>query len=101
MVGVELNVVDGYLDDTAQRNSCTKPVCISTNSMWIVLDLFLLYPSWASTVNQSTLHNFENKRDGGFSVALNMHSFIVWEIDPNLSIPCQVRSELPTKSMKT
>ena len=46
MVGVELNVVDGYLDDTAQRNSCTKPVCISTDSMWIVLDLFLLHPSW-------------------------------------------------------
>ena len=45
MVGVELNVVDGYLDDTAQRNSCTKPVCISTDSMWIVLDLFLLHPS--------------------------------------------------------
>ena len=46
MVGVELNVVDGYHDDTAQRNSCTKPVCISTDSMWIVLDLFLLHPSW-------------------------------------------------------
>ena len=62
MVGVELNVVDGYLDDTAQRNSCTKPVCISTVSMWIVLDLFLLHPSWACTVNQSTLHSFELRK---------------------------------------
>ena len=43
MVGVELNVVDGYLDDTAQRNSCNKPDCISKDSMWIVLDLFLLH----------------------------------------------------------
>ena len=58
MVGVELNVVDGYLDDTAQRDSCTKPVCISTDSMWIVLDLFLLHPSWACTEYQSTLHRF-------------------------------------------
>ena len=32
MIVVELNVVDGYLDDTAQSNSCTKPVCISTDS---------------------------------------------------------------------
>ena len=58
VVGVELNVVDGYLDDTAKSNSCTKPVCISTDSMWIVLDLFLLHPSWACTVYQSTLHRF-------------------------------------------
>ena len=58
VVGVELNEVDGYLDDTAQRNSCTKPVCLSTDSMWIVLDLFLLHPFWACTVYQSTLHRF-------------------------------------------
>ena len=42
----------------------------------------------------------ESKRDGGVSVALNMHSFIVGEIDQNLLISCQVRSELPTKLMK-
>ena len=58
VVGVELNVVDGYLDDTAQRNSCNKPDCISKDSMWIVLDLFLLHPSWACTVYQSILHRF-------------------------------------------
>ena len=58
VVGVELNVVDGYLDDTAQRNSCNKPDCISKDRMWIVLDLFLLHPSWACTVYQSTLHRF-------------------------------------------
>ena len=29
--------------------------------------------------------------------AVNMHSFIVLEIGPYLSIPCKVRSELPLK----
>ena len=58
LVWKELNVGDGYLDDTARKNSCTTPVCIRTDSMWIVLDLFLLHPSWACTVCQSTLHRF-------------------------------------------
>ena len=40
------------------------------------------------------------KRDGGAGIAVNMIPFIVLEIDPYLSIPCQVRSELSTKSMK-
>ena len=42
----------------------------------------------------------ESKIDGGVSVAVNMHSLIVSEIDQYLSIPCQVRSELPTKSLE-
>ena len=36
VVGVELNVVDGYLDETAQRSSCNKPDCIIKDSIWIV-----------------------------------------------------------------
>ena len=28
--------MDGYLDDTAQRNSCNKPDCIIKDSIWIV-----------------------------------------------------------------
>ena len=54
VVGVELNVVDGYLDDTGQRNSCTIPVCRSTYIMLIDL----LHFSWACTVCQSTQHRF-------------------------------------------
>ena len=49
-----INEVDGYLDDTAHRNSCTIPVCMSTYSMLIVL----LHFSWACIVCQSTLHRF-------------------------------------------
>ena len=42
---------------------------------------------------------FEKRKiDGGVNV--NMHSLIVSEIDQYLSIPCQVRSELPTKSLE-
>ena len=62
VVGVELNVVDGCFDDTAQRNSCTKHVCIRTYSMWYVQDILLLHPSLACTVNQSTLHSFELRK---------------------------------------
>ena len=43
----------------------------------------------------------ESKRNGGASVAVNMHPFIVSEINPNLSFACKVRSELPTRSMKS
>ena len=70
---------------------------------WIVLDLFLLHHPWACTVWQSTLLRFlrkEIKIDGGVSVAVNMHSLIVSENDQLLSNPCQVRSELPTKSLE-
>ena len=42
----------------------------------------------------------KSKIDGGVSVAVNMHSLIVSEIDQYLSILCQVRSELPTKSLE-
>ena len=42
---------------------------------------------------------FEKRKiDGGVNV--NMHSLIVSEIDQYLSIPCQVRSVLPTKSLE-
>ena len=70
--------------------------------MWIVLDSFLLHLSWACTVCQCTLCKVLNKekRVGGAGIAVNMIPFIVLEIDPYLSIPCQVRSELSTKSMK-
>ena len=50
--------MDGDLDDTAHRNSCTIPVCMSTYSMLIVL----LHFSWACTVCQSTLHRFLVKK---------------------------------------
>ena len=78
-------------------------VCMSTDGMWIVLDSFLLHLSWACTVCQCTLCkvlNKESKRDGGAGIAVNMIPFTVLEIDPYLSIPCQVRSELSKKSMK-
>ena len=78
-------------------------VCMSTDGMWIVLDSFLLHLSWACTVCQCTLCkvlNKESKRDGGTGIVVNMIPFIVLEIDQYLSIPCQVRSELSTKSMK-
>ena len=51
---------------------------------WIVLDLFLLHHPLACTVWQSTLLRFlrkESKIDGGVSVAVNIHSLIVSEID--------------------
>ena len=78
-------------------------VCMSTDGIWIVLDSFLLHLSWACTVCQCTLCkvlNKESKRDGAAGIAVNILPFIVLEIDPYLSIPCQVRSELSTKSMK-
>ena len=78
-------------------------VCKSTDGMCIVQDSFLLHLSWACTVCQCNLCkvlNKESKRDGGAGIAVNMIPFIVLEIDPYLSIPCQVRSELSTKSMK-
>ena len=58
---------------------------------------------WACTVWQSTLLRFlrkESKIDGGVSVAVNMHSLIVSEIDQYLSVQCQVKSEIPTKSLE-
>ena len=78
-------------------------VCMSTDGMWIVIDSFLLHFFWACPVCQCTLCkvlNKESKMDGGAGVSVNMIPFIVLEIDPYLSIPCQVRSELSTKSMK-
>ena len=42
----------------------------------------------------------ESKRDDGASVAVNMHPFIVSDIDAYLLFTCKVRSELPTRSMK-
>ena len=43
----------------------------------------------------------ESKRDGGaIDTEVNMHPFIVCKIEPYLSIPCQVRLELHTKSLK-
>ena len=47
-----------HLDDPAQRNSSNIPVCISTDSIC----LFLLHPSWACTVCQSTLDRFWVKK---------------------------------------
>ena len=38
-IGYSTHLSDGYLDETAQRNSCNKPDYISKDSMWIVLDL--------------------------------------------------------------
>ena len=76
--------MEGFIDDTAQRNSCSLLDCVSTYSSWIVLDLFLLHHPWAFTVWQSTLFRFlrkESKIDGGVSVAVNMHSLIVSESD--------------------
>ena len=76
-------------------------VCMSTDGIWIFLDSFLLHLSWACTVCQCTLCkglNKESKRDGEAGIAVNMIPLIALEIDPYLSIPCQVRSELPTKS---
>ena len=63
--------MDGFIDDTAQRNSCTLLIV-----SWIVLDLFLLHHPWACTVWQSTLLRFlrkESKIDGGVSVACSQH----------------------------
>ena len=37
----------------------------------------------------------------GDRIAVKLRKFIVQEIDPHLSIPYQVRSELPTKSQKS
>ena len=88
MVGVELNVVDGYLDDTAQSNSCSKPVCISTDSMWIVLDLFLLHPSWACTVYQNTLHRFWVKKIKGMEDSV-LHWICTHSLFGKLTQICQ------------
>ena len=88
VVGVELNVVDGYLDDTAQSNSCTKPVCISTYSMWIVLDLFLLHPSWACTVYQNTLHRFWVKKIKGMEDSV-LHWICTHSLFGKLTQICQ------------
>ena len=74
----------GFIDDTAQRNSCSLLDWSVHIVSWIVLDLFLLHHPWACTVRQSTLLRFlrkESKIDGGVSVAVNMHSLIVSESD--------------------
>ena len=47
----------------------------------------------------STINN--NERETGERIAVKLRQFIVWEIDPYLSIPYQVRSELPSKSQKS
>ena len=39
----------------------------------------------------------KKKGHAGAKVAVNMHSFIVSEMVPYLSITCKVRSELPLK----
>ena len=90
-------------DDTAQRNFFTLLDCFSTFS---IMDCSRLI-SAASSLGLHCLANYsshvlrkESKIDGGVSVAVNMHSLIVSEIDQYLSIPCQVRSELPTKSLE-
>ena len=88
MVDVELNVVDGYLDDTAQRNSCNKPDYISKDSMWIVLDLFLLHPSWACTVYQNTLHRFWVKKVKGMEESV-FHEICTHSLFGKLTRICQ------------
>ena len=96
--------MDGFNDDTAQRNSCTLLDCDSTYSIMDCPRLILAESSpRACTVWQSTLLRLlrkESKIEREVSVAVNMHSLIVSKIDQILSNPCQVRSELPTKSLE-
>ena len=47
--------------------------------------------------NSSQILSKKSKSHAGAKVAVNMHSFIVLEILPYLSITCKVRSELPLK----
>ena len=70
---------------------------------WIVLDLFWLNhplgPALFAKYSSQVLRK-ESKIEREVSVAVNMHSLIVSKIDQFLSNPCQVRSELPTKSLE-
>ena len=76
---------DGFIDYTAQRNSCTLLDCVSTYS---IMDCPRLISAASSLglhcLAKITLPRFlrkESKIDGGVSVAVNMHSLIVSEID--------------------
>ena len=76
--------MDGFIDDTAQRNSCTLLDCVSTYSIMDCPRLISAASTLACTVWQSTLLRFlrkESKIDRGVSVAVNMHSLIASEID--------------------
>ena len=90
--------MDSFIDVTAQRNSCTLLACVSTYS---IMDFPRLISAASSTwAYSSQALRKESKIGGGVSVAVNMHSLIVSEIDQYLSIQCQVRSQLPTKSLE-
>ena len=72
--------MDGFIDDTAQRNSCTLFDCVSTNK---VMDCPRLISAASSlglhclTKYSSQVLRKESKIDGGVSVAVNMHPLIV------------------------
>ena len=72
--------MDGFIDDTAQRNSCTLLDYVSTYS---IMDCPRLI-SAASSLGLHCLAKYssqvlrnESKIDGGVSVAVNMHSLVV------------------------
>ena len=90
--------MDGYLDDTAHRNSCTIPVCIST---YVNCSAAFLVGMYCLSKYSPQVLSKESKRDGeAIDAAVNMHPFIFCKIEPYLSIPWQVRLELHTKSLK-
>ena len=69
--------MDGFIDDTVQRNSCTLLDYVSTFS---IIDCPILI-SAASSLGLHCLAKYssqvlrkESKIDGGVSVAVNMHS---------------------------
>ena len=77
----ELHVGDGYLDDTARKNSCTTPVCIRSATCLLGLHCSSKYSS-QSLSKKGISH-------GGAKVAVYVLPFIVSEIGPHLSIPCK------------
>ena len=69
--------MDGFIDDTAQRNSCTLLDCVSTYS---IMDCPRLI-SAASSLGLHYLAKYSQVLRKEISVAVNMHSLIVSEID--------------------